>query len=420
MESRVLSLRKKIFFYVIIVATAVVGVELALRIAFALRVGPSVVLYGTPWVQPRYQQKLDPKGTQARHFDKVQTVSYHDNVLTSYSKYFPNQARVDFDEKGEIFKVVINAHGFRGKEWRVEKGPGVFRVVTLGASSTFGFHDREDETYPHYLEQYLNDWIHQNPRPGISSVEVINLAIPHLLSSEIRALYMAEGARLSPDVVTFYEGINDASRSSESAAEERKLAIKSIPLVTTLYRQLRARSIMVALFGHLISPIVESYTAQAAEDHMHGRSERFIGNINEIQEMCRTRNAVFVVMNQMTQSETFPRDRMRGFTYEDEVDYVRNALSTRGQITTKEMWFYSHSRLMADLERWARTNQVPFVDIIDALDQRRDCLISWVHLTPEGNRLVAAALAAEIRKHIGEPESRPSRSSGPDATGRPH
>ena len=33
----------------------------------------------------------------------------------------------------------------------------MIRIVTLGASSTFVFHDRDNETYPYYLEQILNN-----------------------------------------------------------------------------------------------------------------------------------------------------------------------------------------------------------------------------------------------------------------------
>ena len=53
----------------------------------------------------------------------------------------------------------------------------------------------------------------------------------------------------------------------------------------------------------------------------------------------------------------------------------------------------------ADAQAWADRNAVPFVDIIAALDRRRDVLVSWVHLNADGNRLVADALANEIAAH---------------------
>lgn len=81
-------------------------------------------------------------------------------------------------------------------------------MVTLGASSTFGYYTRDDETYPHYLERYLSQRLAAGSR-----AEVINLGIPHLRSEEILALFRAEGLPLDPDVVTVYLGANDSART---------------------------------------------------------------------------------------------------------------------------------------------------------------------------------------------------------------
>jgi hypothetical protein len=53
---------------------------------------------------------------------------------------------------------------------------------------------------------------------------------------------------------------------------------------------------------------------------------------------------------------------------------------------------------------------VPFVDVVKALDQDRDVLVSWVHLSPRGNRMIADAFAEEIkqlvrRQVVGQPQS---------------
>jgi hypothetical protein len=65
--------------------------------------------------------------------------------------------RLDRDpDTQEPYRVTINSRGFRGKEFSDEKKPGVIRVITLGESSTFGLHARDDETYPYDLEHFLN------------------------------------------------------------------------------------------------------------------------------------------------------------------------------------------------------------------------------------------------------------------------
>jgi hypothetical protein len=150
-----LSSKKKILFYIIMFALPFVVVESVTRIYFAIQVGPSVLLYGTGFSTD--QERFDPKGTRERKADKESTVAYHENLTGNYSKYYPNQKRTDRDEFGNVIHVNINSRGFRGRDFKLEKEPGVVRIVTLGASSTFGFKDHDDQTYPYYLQEMLNE-----------------------------------------------------------------------------------------------------------------------------------------------------------------------------------------------------------------------------------------------------------------------
>ena len=91
--------------------------------------------------------------------------------------------------------------------------------------------------------------------------------------------------------------------------------------------------------------------------------------------------------------------KLKGVTYQDEVDQIRALLERGESISGYELNFLVHDRLMRDLEGWARRERLPFVDIIGLLDQERHHLVSWVHLDPYANRLVASAFADEILRH---------------------
>jgi hypothetical protein len=69
-------------------------------------------------------------------------------------------------------------------------------------------------------------------------------------------------------------------------------------------------------------------------------------------------------------------------------------------ITDYEYSFLIHQRLMQDLKHWAEQHDVPFVDVIGALDQNRDYLLSWVHLHPAANRVVAAKFSEPILREF--------------------
>lgn len=53
--------------------------------------------------------------------------------------------------------VAINAQGFRDDPLDSPKRPGTVRIVALGASTTFGWGVRQEETYHQVLERTLND-----------------------------------------------------------------------------------------------------------------------------------------------------------------------------------------------------------------------------------------------------------------------
>jgi hypothetical protein len=52
--------------------------------------------------------------------------------------------------------VSINDFGYRDKERKKIKGNGVFRIICLGGSNTYGAAVNDNETYPYYLEELLN------------------------------------------------------------------------------------------------------------------------------------------------------------------------------------------------------------------------------------------------------------------------
>ena len=189
---------RRIIFYVAMLIVSLLVVEAGFRAVLAFWIGPRVLFYGS-----RFQRQIIPAATPDNH-----TVMLHGNMQQGYTKFFPNELKVDHDHvTEETFKVSINSRGFRGGEINEAKKPGVTRIVTLGASSTFGYFDRDNETYPYYLEQKLNEDSRSKGR-----FEVINLGIPHLHSEQILTLFLAEAIPLHPDVVTFYEAVNDAAK----------------------------------------------------------------------------------------------------------------------------------------------------------------------------------------------------------------
>jgi hypothetical protein len=379
--------------------------EISLRGYVASRMGPSVFWYGTslqrtstsgpvessPLLRSLYEKRM--RGSD----DEFHNVRQHGFVAANYTKYFPREERLTYDaDTGEVYPATINSRGFRGPEVAEDKDAGTLRVVTLGASSTFGYHDPDDGTYPAILERILNERCPAGPH-----YEVVNLGIPHLTSTQIVSLFLAEAVPLRPDIVTFYEGINDSS-PDESIGE---VAVpKQRGVVSLARRWAREHLVSAFLFHEWSSSRGESYDAAQVEEMARSRPPRFVESLDRLRGECRERGIELVVGKQQARSLMVPREDIKGVTYEDEVVRVREKLEREGHVNKMEINFLTHDRVVRAEENWAERNQVPIADIVAALDQDRDVLVSWVHLNPRGNAMVADTYAREILARTCRPE----------------
>jgi hypothetical protein len=101
-------------------------------------------------------------------------------------------------------KASINSLGFRGPEFQAMKPVGVFRVICMGESSTFGFRNSDNGTYPFQLENLFRQG------HGGAKIEVINAGFPYYNTGSILSLLREELVHYSPDVLTLYSAFNDA------------------------------------------------------------------------------------------------------------------------------------------------------------------------------------------------------------------
>lgn len=376
---------------------AIFFAETVTRFYFAWSVGPRVLLYGTDWYR-----NVDPPAAEKRtsiteseykeataEWARKDSVEVHGRALKGYNKFFPNELKTTKDaDTGERIPVTINSRGFRGKEFEEKKAPGVIRVLTMGSSSTFGYYDRDNETYPYYLEQALNSSCKSGPR-----FEVINFAIPHAGIDNIAAMFFAEGIGLAPDVVTLYEGRNDSTVAKKiNGVWDKAYAVM-------VHRLLLVAFIDQTLVGERVSLTDPSLQLGPQAEQ---RSRAYFDKLTTIFEAAQKAGIKLIVASQQATSKSpLPgavqeRLALRGVTYAEEAESIRRRMERNGDVTAYEFSFLVHQRLMQDLKPWAEKRGVPFVDVISALDKDRHYLLSWVHLHPEANRVIAAKYSEAI------------------------
>ncbi len=100
-------------------------------------------------------------------------------------------------------KWSLNNLGMRGPDVSVSKPPKVFRVVTAGASETFGLYESPHREYPRQLEDSLQAALHRKGCSGVR-VQVVNAAIFGMTLPSIDHDLAVRVALLHPDVVVLY------------------------------------------------------------------------------------------------------------------------------------------------------------------------------------------------------------------------
>jgi lysophospholipase L1-like esterase len=103
-------------------------------------------------------------------------------------------------------KVQINSLGFRGKEISFEKN-GVYRIVALGESTTFGFTlTPQHQPWPEVLENLIREKLALRYR-----VEIINAGLPHHNLRNNLYRLQTKILALKPDMIISYHGWNGFS-----------------------------------------------------------------------------------------------------------------------------------------------------------------------------------------------------------------
>lgn len=97
-----------------------------------------------------------------------------------------------------------NQLGLRGEPVTAVKPEGVYRIIAMGDSTTFGHFVAPQDTYPAQLEQVLRE------EYGYTNVEVINAGVSGYSSFQIMSNLETRYLALDPDLVIFYSVNNDA------------------------------------------------------------------------------------------------------------------------------------------------------------------------------------------------------------------
>jgi len=316
---------------------ALAMIEVGARLVSAPFAGPCALLYGAPWCQHRS------------------------------------------DATSHVFDA-----GAASRSVPTAKPVGVRRVLTLGASETFGSADRDDDTYPYYLQAALDR------RVGPRRFDVVAVGGPHADSEALVALLSSDGVGLHPDVVAVYAGMED----SERAVYDR--------LYGDAWRDDPGHLLSVSLAKRAYHAAFPPSGRIAVTDAMvRAAIDRYLGNLDRIAAASRGAGARMVVVTQQARALVLDAAALHGVTYDAEARFMATeiaAIEPRFDGAQERLGavLVVHARLMKATREWATRNAVTMVDGVGRLDAQRDLVGPGAHLAPAARKALAKALAAAI------------------------
>jgi lysophospholipase L1-like esterase len=117
----------------------------------------------------------------------------------------------------------ISADGLRDALYARPKPDGVFRVVVLGDSLSFGYGVEEAEAYPQVLEELLSEFV-----PDFR-IEVVNLGVGGYNAYNEAELLKGVGQSYEPDLVLVQFCINDLNDPTLHFDSQTRIALSAIP-----------------------------------------------------------------------------------------------------------------------------------------------------------------------------------------------
>jgi len=362
---RPMPFRRKFAFTLLLFMFVSLGLEVAARVG-------SFVYYG---FNPYYLVY----GFKAWKTDDGHSVKYR-----GYFK-FPADSVIKF---GTPEPARINNHGFRGEDFDAAKPPGTFRIVCLGASSTFGYRNVDAGTYPAILQRII-----RAKRPDLK-VEVLNCGIPHMNTDHIVAMFRHEVLDYQPDVVTFYEGYNDATWPLDATQLERFQSW--MDEYSAAYAAVRKG--ISALGGRLHGrwskylPKIDASTVKKQLELHRGMTD---ANLSSLLQLASEKGIHPVLIKQALRRPE-DLDKSPPPTYQAAYDSIRRELEENGAISGSDMAMYIHFDLMRLVEELASRFQAALVDNIAMVDDHPEGLLTQVHLSQEANARLAEAIYAAV------------------------
>lgn len=267
-----------------------------------------------------------------------------------------------------------NSWGFRGPEFSVQKPEGTIRIVCLGASTTEGVNQSDEETYPYLLGKELEK------RFPNQKFEVINAGHHGLRSFDLLELMKMRVFPLNPDIIIHYEAHNDLSPAYFMKGIYKM--VSRLQMTSALYHFVRDRFLWSSgiYFPH------QFYVSRDNPSIV-----RYQKALREMAKEVKRQNMTLILSSFSTvASEDY---RFEGKDYSKATHYHEQFYPlTFGEIQK------AYGAMSDAAREVAREENVSFADVAPKLPKNSEHFGGIIHMTVKGHQKLAEAFADYLEK----------------------
>lgn len=308
-------------------------------------------------------------------------------------------ASVEREEYGKRFIYRENEWGLRGPRMALEKAPGTYRIIFVGASVVENSYLPEDEMFAFLVERKLNERLGGKPH-----VEVGVMAKPGATSETALAQIANTVLELQPDLVVQMSGGDWAKsvnpdyeptlmymgyplHSNRTLLENIERAVMHSRTVQLLQRQFEGKPLKLTELRH-------SQPFKDPPDALFERGlKRYRENLHRSGILSQDAGAAFALMTKVwlyKADQPAKEDDALFRTYTNR-DIRKGGWNVSPPVARK--WTDRYNDVVRDV---ANTDNFLLIDLAKSVPNNLDNLLDDVHLTPAGNSAVADAIASQL------------------------
>ena len=283
----------------------------------------------------------------------------------------------------------INRFGFRGDDYKIGRNEDSVRIISFGGSSTFNYHDRDEDTWPQRIARCMES--HFNKQ-----TELINLSLPGFNAEHAKFNYLAYGRQFKPDIIILYNTWNDLREMARIQGKPDRLTYRAPTSgkKTALKRFLRqfqiARRLRLFYWGFLDS---QRYNALLEGDVIENpwypddkSWDWFRQNFVDLANFASLDNVVLVLASQ---GSLISKENIGN------LEITKNIMTNMINMPIDDLCNV-HAKASQTIKTVAKTHGAVFVDVYNKVPHTLTNFEDHVHISPLGQRAVAEAFCSVL------------------------